>query len=53
VVDLGWAGAVGPAQSTAVDNLGAQLTAACHGVVGAAGEEQLVRIGAAAVGPVR
>ena len=53
VVDFGWPGAVSPAESPALGDLGAQFTAACHAVVRAAREEQLVGIGAAAASPVR
>ena len=52
VVDFGWAGAVGPSESSALGDLGAQFAAGCHAVVSAAAEEQLVGVGAAAAGPV-
>jgi len=51
VVDLGWARAVAPAKPPAFGDLGAALATRLHPVVTAASEEQLVRIGPAAVGP--
>ena len=50
MIDHWWPGAVGPAQPP-VDDLGAQFAAGFHAVIGAAGEEQLVRIGVAAARP--
>ena len=53
VVDLGWAVAVGPAESAVVGDDGVPVAAAGAAVVAAAGEEQFVGVGAAAVRPVR
>ena len=53
VVDFGRTGAVGPSESARLGELGGQFAAACHGVVCAAREEQLVGVGAAAASPVR
>ena len=53
VVDLGWAGAVGPGQAILVGDDGAVVAAADPAVVGTTGEIQFVSVGLAAVHPVR
>jgi hypothetical protein len=53
VVDLRRSGAVGPAKSAGLGDLGAKPAAGRHGVVWAAAEAQLVRVGLAAVSPLR
>jgi hypothetical protein len=52
VIDFRWAGAVGPAQSPTFGDDRVQFAAACHAVIGAAREVQLVGVGTSAVCPV-